>query len=126
MLLGDLIIWYYENLAGIKGDPDQPGFRHIIMNPLITGDLKFVDGSFLSPHGLIVSEWKKEGDILTMKVEIPANTNATIGFPTLKTASVTESGKQLQTNKAFKFEKIDTERSYFTVGSGSYIFKMSL
>ena len=126
MLLGDLIIWYYENLAGIKGDPDHPGFKHIIMNPLVIGDLKFVNGAFLSPHGLIVSEWKKEGDILTMKVEIPANTTASIGFPTLKVASITENGTPLQTNNAFKFEKTDTERSYFTIGSGSYIFKMSL
>ena len=126
MLLGDLIIWYYENLAGIKGDPDQPGFKHIIMNPLVTGDLKFVNGAFLSPHGLIVSEWKKEGEGLTMKVEIPTNTTASIGFPTLKVASITENGKALQTNKAFKFEKTDTERCYFTVGSGSYTFKMSL
>jgi len=126
MLLGDLIIWYYENLAGIKGDPDQPGFKHIIMNPLVTGDLKFVNASFHSPSGYIISEWKKENDQLTMKIEIPVNTTALIGFPTLKVASITENGKPLQTSKAFKFEKTDTERCYFTVGSGSYNFKMSL
>ena len=126
MLLGDLVIWYYENLAGIKGDPDQPGFKHIVMNPLVMGDLKFVNASFLSPFGLIVDEWKKEGDIFTMKVEIPVNSSAIIGFPTTKANSITENGKAIQTLKEIKFEKADNNRVYFTVGSGSYNFKMSL
>jgi alpha-L-rhamnosidase len=126
MLLGDLIIWYYENLAGIKGDPDQPGFKHIIMNPLVLGDLKFVNGSFLSPFGLIVDGWKKDGDIFTMKVEIPVNTTALIGFPTTKANSITEKGKAIQSIKEFKFEKADNNRVYYTVGSGSYTFKMNL
>ena len=27
MLLGDLIVWYYENLAGIKSNPEKPGYQ---------------------------------------------------------------------------------------------------
>ena len=38
MLLGDLIIWYYENLAGIKNNPGNTGFKEIEMKP------SFVDG----------------------------------------------------------------------------------
>ena len=126
MLLGDLIIWYYENLAGIKGDPDQPGFKHIIMNPLVTGDLKFVNASFKSPYGLIVSEWKKDGEQFSMKVEIPVNTTATLSFPTTNVSSITENGKAIQSIKEIKFEKTENNRSYFSVGSGNYSFKMSL
>ena len=33
MLVGDLGIWLYEYVAGIKPDPEQPGFKHIIMRP---------------------------------------------------------------------------------------------
>ncbi len=33
MLLGDLMTWYYENLAGIKSDPQQVGFKKIVMAP---------------------------------------------------------------------------------------------
>ena len=126
MLLGDLIIWYYENLAGIKGDTEKPGFKHIIMNPLVTGDLKFVNASFQSPYGLIVSEWKKDGDQFAMKVEIPCNTTATISFPTTNVSSITESGKAIQSIKEIKFEKTENNRSYFNIGSGNYSFKMSL
>ena len=31
MLLGDFLIWLYEDLAGIKPDPLNPGFKHIVM-----------------------------------------------------------------------------------------------
>ena len=44
MLVGDLVIWLYENLAGIKPDPEQPGFKHIIMKPEPVGDLTVCEG----------------------------------------------------------------------------------
>ena len=37
MLVGDLVIWLYENLAGIQTDPAQPAFKHILMKPLVGG-----------------------------------------------------------------------------------------
>ncbi len=61
-----------------------------------------------------------------MKVEIPVNTTALIGFPTTKLNSITEEGKSIQSIKEIKFEKEDDNRVYFTVGSGNYTFKMSL
>ena len=33
MLLGDLVSWLYEDVAGIRADTDKPGFKHIIMKP---------------------------------------------------------------------------------------------
>jgi alpha-L-rhamnosidase len=41
MLVGDLVIWLYETLAGIAPDPAQPGFKHIVMRPQPVGDLAF-------------------------------------------------------------------------------------
>ena len=31
MLVGDLVIWLNECVAGIQSDPAQPGFKHILM-----------------------------------------------------------------------------------------------
>jgi alpha-L-rhamnosidase len=39
MLVGDLVHLALRDLAGIKPDPEQPGFKHIIMRPLPVGDL---------------------------------------------------------------------------------------
>ena len=48
MLLGDLIIWYYEDLAGMKTDYSQPAFKHIIIKPPVLIDFKFVKVSYIS------------------------------------------------------------------------------
>ena len=81
MLLGDLLIWYYENLAGIKNDPSSVGFKKIWMEPVFPEKLDNVKASYDSPYGKISSEWHREGDKLTWSITIPANTTATIKLP---------------------------------------------
>lgn len=39
MLLGDLLIWYYEDLAGIKCAPDAVGFKKLVMEPVFPDGL---------------------------------------------------------------------------------------
>jgi alpha-L-rhamnosidase len=93
MLVGDLVIWFYEGLAGIKSDPAQPGFKHIIMKPTPVGDLTFVKATHRSPYGLISSEWHRDGNKFDWQIEIPANTTATVVMPVGKSGRVTENGK---------------------------------
>jgi len=80
MLLGDLIIWMYEDLAGIAGDA---GYTNLEMTPGIGSGLKWVNASYNSVHGKIVSSWKLEGDKFTWKVTIPPNVSAVLHVPGL-------------------------------------------
>jgi alpha-L-rhamnosidase len=59
MLLGDLSTWMYEDLAGIRTDVKQPGFKHILVQPQIVGDLEFVRASHDSPYGRIATDWNR-------------------------------------------------------------------
>ncbi len=80
MLLGDLLSWLYEDVAGI-GAGDE-GFKHISMQPDFSVDeLDDIDASYQSVYGKIVSRWKKEHGKLFWHVEIPANTKATLHLP---------------------------------------------
>ena len=81
MLLGDLLIWFYENLAGIKNDPSAVGFKKIWMEPVFPEKLSHVNASYESPYGKIESRWKRNGDKLTWDISIPANTTATVKLP---------------------------------------------
>ena len=81
MLLGDFIIWLYEDLAGIKPDKDNPGFKHILLNPVILEDLDYVKAHHMSPYGMIKSEWRKRDGSLEWDITIPANTTATVYVP---------------------------------------------
>jgi alpha-L-rhamnosidase len=81
MQIGDLAVWMYEYLAGIRSDPDQPGFRHILIHPYPAGDLTFVKASHQTPYGLVRSGWKRENGTFTLDVTIPPNTTATVTLP---------------------------------------------
>ena len=81
MLLGDLLIWFYEDLAGIKNDPSSVGFKKILMEPVFPEKLTYVTASHVSPYGKIESFWKRNGDKLEWNITIPVNTTATIKLP---------------------------------------------
>ena len=114
MLIGDYVVWLYENLAGIKADPLKPGFKHIIMNPTPVSDLKFVKATHESPYGLISSEWHRDGKKFDWQIEIPANTTATVYMPAASLQTVTAKGAT-----ALRFEN---GRAIYELGSGKYHF----
>jgi alpha-L-rhamnosidase len=74
MLLGDLITWCFEDLAGIA--PAKPGFKSIRLNPVFPQKLNYVNASYQSPYGLIKSSWHREGNTIIWDVIIPPNTTA--------------------------------------------------
>ncbi len=76
---GNLDAWFYQTLAGIR--PAAPGFKKILIQPSVVGDLTWAKAHFDSPYGRIVSEWKIEEHRLTMDVTIPANTTSTVVVP---------------------------------------------
>jgi len=122
MLLGDLIVWLNQDLAGIKADPAIPAFKHIIMKPYPVGDLKFTNDTYLSMYGPIKSEWQLSDNQFSWNINIPANTTATVYIPAEKGGDITESGKQVSTARGVKFVKFEEGRAVYEIGSGSYHF----
>ncbi len=89
MLIGDLVIWAYENLTGIKSDTEKTAFKHIILKPDFSiPDLEFVNASYETPYGKVVNNWKKNLMRLHWEVTIPVNTTAEIHFPNGKTQKI--------------------------------------
>jgi alpha-L-rhamnosidase len=80
MLLGDLIIWDYEYLGGIRSL--EPGFKKIMLKPYPIKGLDYVNCSYDSVYGTIVSNWKRDGEKFEWNFTIPANTTATVCLPT--------------------------------------------
>jgi alpha-L-rhamnosidase len=118
MLIGDLVTWFYEDLAGIESDPARPGFKHIIMHPTPTGDLTWVKATHVSPYGRISSEWHYGGEghasdfDFDWRIQIPANTTATIFVPARSLAGVRAGGVNLV--------RFENGRAVFELGSGKY------
>ena len=122
MLVGDLVIWFHETLAGIKSDPMQPGFKHLVMRPQPVGDLTFVKATHRSPYGLIASEWHKESGRFDWRITVPPNATATVYVPAISADAVTESGSPISGQRGVKWLRMDNQTAVFAVESGTYRF----
>jgi len=79
--LGQVVEWLYHDLAGIRTDEAQPGFKHIIIRPQPVSDLTWVEATYDSVHGPIAIRWERAEGNFRLKVTIPANTTATVYLP---------------------------------------------
>jgi alpha-L-rhamnosidase len=123
MLVGDLVIWLYEYVAGIRPDPARPGFRHILMRPTPTGDLTHVRGTHDSPYGRIVSEWKRGKRGFEWTIAVPVNSTATLSVPAQTPDDVTEGGKPARGAEGVTFARQEQGYAVFEVGSGTFNFR---
>ncbi|GAB2534966.1 alpha-L-rhamnosidase [Spirosoma aerophilum] len=118
---GSVNEWLFGNAAGIKGD--EAGYRTFSIKPEIARQgITFVNASYHSINGRIVSSWKKVGNRVHFKVVVPVNTTATVFIPTTKPGSVLESNKALAASPDIRV--IGSRDGYVqvNVGSGTYQF----
>jgi len=115
-------VWLYEYVAGIRPDPEHPGFKHVVIRPYPIQDLTFVKASHKSMYGTVRSNWKRENGHFVLDVSIPANTTATIIVPANNAAKVTESGEPVERAKGVKFVRGENGAVVYEVGSGAYSF----
>jgi alpha-L-rhamnosidase len=95
MLLGDLLIWLYEDQAGIKSDNGLVGFKKIQFAPYFDGPLDSVSAAFHSGYGWIKSRWIKRNGLLNWEVEIPPGSTAAVHLP-VKLKEVKLDGKAVK------------------------------
>lgn len=86
-------VWFYQGLAGIRPDTANPGFRHFHVHPAVVGDITWVNATYLSCIGCIVSNWQVVDGRLEMMVSVPVGATATVWLPVNETSSINESGK---------------------------------
>ena len=113
MLLGDLLIWYYEDLAGIKCAPGTVAYKKLLMEPKFPEGLNHVKAAYKSVYGDIRSEWTKEGKTFSWDITIPGNTSAIVRLPKeLNIISPNQKGvrKVIESESAMEVE----------LGSGTY------
>lgn len=121
--------WFIDGLAGIKADPQTPGFQHFILKPGVVNDpsLKWVKAHYDSLYGRIVSNWSLDDTrTLTWNVTIPPNTTATLYLPVVDGKAATESGQPLSAAKGVKQTNVQPGQLALELQSGSYVFTSSL
>jgi len=119
LMLGHILEWFYEGLAGIKGPDD----KHFTIRPEPVGDIQWAQADYHSPYGLVSSHWKRSATTFDLEVAIPANTTATVYLPVKTGAVITEGWKRLDLRPDVHLVKQDSGWAVFELGSGSYNFR---
>ena len=125
MLLGDLLIWMYEDLAGIHSDENEVAFKKIIMKPSFNVGLSYMNALYQSSYGTIKSHWKKENGKLNWDISVPGNAKAIVYVPAKENAEVKEGNKLAASSEGVKFLKTENGNEVFEVGSGNYSFSVN-
>ena len=121
-MFGSVTEWFYRWLAGIRPDPENPGFRKFILGPSTPEGLEYVNSTYTSPYGKIISNWKKlELGTTVYEFEIPLKCKAKIILPIHSSEKFTI---KLENRNLTKTEKLSSGN--FELGAGEYIVTVSL
>ena len=115
--------WMYRVVAGIEIDEASPGYKHILIQPRPGGGLTQASASVESMYGLVASGWEIADGKMTVKIEVPANTTATVRLPKAKLEDVSEGGKPLAGRGDISKAQQADDGIVLEVGSGKYVFE---
>jgi alpha-L-rhamnosidase len=115
MILAQIEEWFHEGIAGIREAEGSQQYRELVIKPAVVGDLTSAEGTYMSPQGLIRSEWRMNSARFHMTVEIPANTTAEVWVPY-------GDGTTLSTPERAELLRTETGYAVYEVGSGTFNF----
>lgn len=124
---GAVAAWMYNYSLGIQRDPENPGFKHFILQPTPdpTGEMTYAKGGYESMYGTISSAWALENDGWTYTLSVPANTSATLYLPAKSVRKVREKGKKLKKVSGIEIKGKEDDRLIMELVSGEYEFEIT-
>jgi hypothetical protein len=126
LMLGHIMQWFYEGLAGIRQADDDVACREMVIRPAFAGDLTYVHAEFMSPNGRIRSGWERQEGMIIMTVEIPVNTTARIFLPSDNPHLITENKVPLSEVNGLRITGTTDGMSVIETGSGIYEFEIKI
>ena len=121
-MLGHAEEWFYAGLAGIRPDPDHPGFKNTIIKPAFLRQVNQAQAEFVTPYGRVRSAWERKQTEVLFQLLIPANSSATVYLPATL-ADVWESNRPCAEAPGVLNAQTGTRRCVLNLGSGNYFFR---
>ena len=72
-MMGHIIEWYYNGIAGII--PDEPGFKKVLIQPFLPKSMNYMECSYHSVQGIIRVKMERKGQHIELEVKVPENVN---------------------------------------------------
>jgi alpha-L-rhamnosidase len=120
IMFGEIGAWFYKGLGGIFPDPENPGFKNIILKPNFISSLDNFEANYDCAYGEITSKWEKNNNSFIYSVSIPPNSSAML---ILETNSILSSN-QLNKMKGVKVIEDFAGLTKISLESGNYIFNI--
>ena len=84
--------WMYERIAGLTPDPANSGYKHFFVRPLFAPQLDRARADLETAYGKASSGWTRAGGKVTVEIEVPPNTTATVELPGWKESKMIRAG----------------------------------
>ncbi|MCK5701351.1 MAG: alpha-rhamnosidase, partial [Cyclobacteriaceae bacterium] len=123
IMFGEINAWYYKALGGMKPDPEQPGFRNVLLKPFFVEGLNRFSAEHDGPYGKIISSWEKEDNKVLYSVTIPSNSSATVW---LEGKVILLDNKNIEESEHAKLISEDGDRIRVQLESGKYEFTIEI
>lgn len=132
-MMGSVGAWFYRALAGIRAHPGGAGFSRFSIRPEIVADLDYVNASLKTVRGDVAVSWKREGQDVSMRVEVPAGSTVRVALPCEGWGQVYEGDQALWVEETAQklpqgVHKVvrEGDRVVVDVGSGRYQFQSKI
>jgi hypothetical protein len=122
-MLGQIMEWFYQDLAGLAPDPAAPGFARIIVRPEPVGDLTWAQASLETVRGKASVRWERDATRFRLKVTVPPNARASVQLPVESDEDITEGGQPIATRADIKPTGPINDRPSYEIGAGTYDFE---
>ncbi|MCX5412528.1 family 78 glycoside hydrolase catalytic domain [Streptomyces sp. NBC_00059] len=113
-MLGAIDSWFTGRLAGIEQAEGSVGYRRLLVDPAVVGDLTSASGSYTTPYGRAATSWQRDGERYRLRVTVPAGSTAEVHVPVGSGRAGATAGARLL--------RTENGEAVFEVGSGDWTF----
>ncbi len=123
-MFGGSLVWLQRKLAGVRIDPSQPAYQHMIVKPVIPDGLNRASYQIETVRGMVANQWEKKADGFEMTTTVPVGCTASVYLPSNQQAQVLESGKPMDVSVCETYEGPEGTYLRMEVSSGTYHFSV--
>ena len=87
-------MWLYRKICGVQTDPEEPGYKHVIIRPTPVGEMTWASYDTDTSFGKLSVRWHRKGGTFFLKVRVPKGSHATIHMPDGSSPVEIESGRR--------------------------------
>ena len=120
-MLGHLMEWLYAYLGGIRQTDTSVGYKELLFDPQMVGDVNEAEASYETPYGRAACHWKRDDRGVQMWVTVPENSTAQVMLPTERKEAVRLDGTAVPDGK---FVRMEGKKAVLGLGSGTYSIQL--